>query len=292
MRISTVVVLSFILIHTSAFAQDLIVNSAGDSLNCKIIRIKDKHIFFSFSSNNEVKQGIIQLQQVRYYQEGFYPNSEIIFSRPFLGESNYKFRIGAYGGWSYLLARINENINSDLLSYMKDLKSGYHYGADFTVFKSENIGFGGKYSMFRTSNQLENVYVVSTTNGQIRTGILRDDIRIQYFGPAICTRLNTSNPNANVLLDFSLGYMTYKNNATLIEDFTLQSDALGLMWNVGIDKPIDENLVLGIFLAFKFGALRYYDYQDQNQIRRIELDEDNYENITRIDLSIGLRWRK
>jgi len=40
------------------------------------------------------------------------------------------------------------------------------------------------------------------------------------------------------------------------------------------------------------GTLNQYNYDDGKTKKTIKLEKDNLENISRIDLSIGLRWNK
>jgi hypothetical protein len=276
-----------------AKAQDLIVTEKDDSLNCKITQIKSNYIYFTFKYENEIRNTLLPAGQIKYYKKGFFSKSELPADKIKSVKGNYqKLRIGIYGGWSYMTAKVGSEVPSAFQQYTKDLKSGYHLGGDFSFFTSENIGLGIKHSMFRTGNELDNIYIVDPVTGQARTGKLKDDITIQYFGPAICTRVSSANKKTHFISDLSLGYLLYKNNATVIDDFTLTSGTLGLMWDFGADLSIDKNLSLGLFFAYKLGTLSQYNYDDGKQSKTIKLDKDNLENISRIDLSVGLRWNK
>jgi len=283
----------FLVCFTNVKSQDLIVTEKGDSLNCKITQTKSAYIHFTFKYENEIRNTLLPVGQIKYYKKDFFSKSEVPIDKIKNVEGNYqKLRIGIYGGWSYMTAKVSSKVPSAFQQYVKDLKSGYHLGGDFSYFTSENIGFGIKYSIFRTGNELDNIYAVDTVTGQVRTGKLKDDITIQYFGPTICTRISSANKKTHFISDFSLGYLSYKNNATVIDNFTLTSGTLGLMWDLGVDFPIDKNLSLGLFFAYKLGTLNQYNYNDSKQSKTIKLDKDNLESISRIDLSVGLRWNK
>lgn len=274
-------------------AQDLIVTEKGDSLNCKITRIKSDYIHFTFKYENEIRHTLLHVGQIKFYKEGFFAKAEVPVDKVKKVSGNYqKLRFGVYGGWSYITAKVNPKVPSAFQQYTKELKSGYHLGWDFSYFISESIGFGIQYSMFRTSNELDNIFVTNKETGKTRTGKLKDDITIHYFGPAVCTRLSSANKKRHFISDFSLGYLSYKNKAVLIDSFTLTGGTLGLILDLGVDFSLDKNLSLGIFLAYKIGTLNQVNRDDGIQSKTIKLDKDDLESLSRIDLSVGLRWNK
>lgn len=291
MRFYSLITLLFC--FTSVRAQDLIVTDKGDSLNCKITKIGNDFIHFTFKYENEIRNTLLPVRQIKFYKKDCYTKPEVPADKIKNADGNYqKFRVGIYGGWSNRTAKVSNSVPSAFQQYVKDLKSGYHIGEDFSYFISENIGFGAKYTIYRASNQLDNIYAVDTVTGQVRTGKLKDDITIQYFGPTICKRISSTNKKTNFISDFSLGYLSYKDNATVIDNFTLTSGTFGLFWDLGVDFSIDKNLSLGLFFSYTIGTLNQYYYDDGSKTKTIKLDQNNSENISRIDLSVGLRWNK
>src|SRR5438552_2699930 len=111
-------------------SQDLIVTDKGDSINCKISQIKKDFIHFTFKYENEIRNTLLPVEQIKFYQKDFYSTAEV---RPDqiknVKGSYHKFRIGAYGGWSYETASVSDNVPAEFKQYVKDLKSGYHFGA-------------------------------------------------------------------------------------------------------------------------------------------------------------------
>jgi hypothetical protein len=280
----------FLTYLTNVRSQDLIVTEKGDSLNCKITQIKSKYIYFTFKYENEIRNTLLPLGQIKYYKKKFYSKSEVPIDKLKNVNADYqKLRIGFFGGWSYMTGKISDKNPPFMQEYLKELKSGFHIGGDVTYFTSKNIGFGLKYSMLNTANQLDNINVVDTLTGRVRTGKLKDDITIQYFGPTICTRISSLNRKTHFISNISFGY---KNNATVVDNFTLTSGTFGAIWDLGVDFSIDKNLLLGMFFAYQTGTLNQYNYDDGKQSKIIKLDKDNLENISRIDLSVVLRWSK
>ena len=74
-------------------------------------------------------------------------------------KSFLKYRVSVNGGWSNRLAEVSEDVPDDLKEYVRELKTGYHYGIDITYFFSERAGFGFKNNRFNSENSLENIYL-------------------------------------------------------------------------------------------------------------------------------------
>jgi len=63
-----------------------------------------------------------------------------------------------------------------------------------------------------------------------------------------------------------------------------------VLFDLGVDFFVDNNLSLGFCFAFLVGSLHQYDYNDGKQTRTIKLDNNNLKGLSRLDLSVGLRW--
>lgn len=280
----------FLLCIHFGYSQDLIVTTKGDSLNCKIIYIESDFIHFKFKHENETRVTLMPVNEVKSYQKYFYSKSEVEPDK--LTNKNYqKLRLAIQGGWSYETAKVSEDVPASLRDYVKDLKSGYHFGGDATFFISESVGFGVKYSMFRTKNQVE-IYAQDTVTGQIRTGMLSDDITLQYIAPAVTARISSKDNNTHFYSSFALGYLDYKDNASIIDNFTLTGNTIGLLLDFGFDFVFTKDIGVGVGISYMVGSLKEFEYDDGQQKRKIEYEDGTAEGLNRLDISIGLRWYK
>jgi hypothetical protein len=294
-RIFLVIIYLFLGI-TIVNSQDLIVTENGDSLNCKITEIKKDYIHFIYKYESEVRSTLLPVWKINYYKQGFYPNSEIA-NTVVKGEKNkmvysgnyQKVRLSFNGGYSHLVAKISEGIPPDFKDYYKELRSGTHLGAGVGIFISESIGFGARYSHFKTKNEIRGIYAVNNYTGQVITGNLKDDITINYIGPAIYSRFYSRNKMSCFLANFSIGYLGYKDNAEIIEKFLVESSTIGVELDLEADFMIDKNIALGFGFGYVGGSLTKYDQTIGGKKTTIKLDPETPENISRIDLSVGLR---
>ena len=140
-----------ILIANTIYSQDLIVTNDGDSINCKITKVKTDNIYFTFKHKDEIRSTLLPKSSVKTHQFQYYQTSEVPKEKV-VGYENYQhFRLAVNGGYSYQTAKVAENVPSDFKDYIKELKSGYHFGGDLTYYFTEPLGFGIKYYLFKSS---------------------------------------------------------------------------------------------------------------------------------------------
>ena len=69
--------LVFVLLSQIGFSQDLIVTANGDSINCKITKVKSDNIYFTFRHKDEIRNTLLPLEKVSYHVANFFQNSEL-----------------------------------------------------------------------------------------------------------------------------------------------------------------------------------------------------------------------
>lgn len=283
--------LLFLVYSVAVQAQDLIVIKENDSVHCRIQRIKGEHIYFTYVNADKVMKTLVPLSQVSSYVYGFYATPEV----PVQPGEGYRdlptFRFGANGGWSYRTAKLGDNIPSELKNYMKNLRSGVHYGLDACWYFTDRYGVGFKYSSYNSKNSIDNISA-TLPDGTIRYGVMSDDITIQFAGAMFSSRIFDDQWSNCLVSNIGLGYLGFMDKAVLIDEFTLKGSTFGVCLEIGYDFRISENFVLGFQAAYVAGVLTELDYSDASGTEHIELEEEQYEGLHRLDLSIGLRFIK
>ncbi len=286
----TLVVLLLALSFNALKSQDLIVTLENDSVNCKITKVDEDFVYFSFTFRDVFRNTLISRDQIKNYQYNYLKKENTV--KPNLRSTNSlsKYRIAFDGGFSYMTAPVSKEIPGDLTQYVKELKSGFHYSVDANLFYSKNLGFGLKYVLFKTKNKKENVYEV-LSSGYKKYGEMEDDISVYYLGPSLLARIFSPNGQSVLLTGLSIGYVGYKNDAVLIDnDFIIRSKTAGIVWDIGWDYLISNKTAIGCRLSYIFGILTDYELDNGFNKTTIKLEKDSYENISRIDFSIGLRF--
>jgi len=257
-------------------AQDLLVTTAGDSLNCKITQIKGDYVYFTFTHQNEVRNTLMPKTQVKYYQYNFYTTSDIqphqiVGYRPEFPH----WRLAANGGWSYRTAPLADGLNSAEREYMKKLKNGFNFSLDASYFFSEMFGAGVKYDLFKTSNSSSTV---------------EDNISINFVGPAFAMRFFNQSKTNCWFMNYSIGYMGYTDKGNNYgQSGIIKGSTVGLVMDIGYDIALSKNWSAGIQLSLLYGMLTELDETVNGVTRTVKLEKDQYEGLGRLNISIGLR---
>lgn len=288
----TILTLSLFLFLTKAvFSQDLIVTDEGDSINCKITKVKAENIYFTFKHKDEIRNTLLPMSKVKEHQFDFYKINEVPVGHVVREENYQHFRIAINGGYSYQTAKLAGSVPADFKDYVKKLKSGYHFGGDITYYFTEPLGFGIKYYLFKSSNSLDNIYI-EDGEGNRTQGKMSDDLTITYIGPTFSTRILNHDKSNAFLMNVSLGYMGYSNNNIIIDKYKMTGSTLGLAFDLGYDIGLSKHVSVGFQISVLSGTLFNYNWNDGTTTQTIKLEKDEYESLNRIDFSVGLRYSK
>ncbi len=273
-------------------AQDLVVTPEGDSLNCKITKVKNNYVYFTFVHQNEVRNTLLPVSQVAGYQYNYFDSAILPVEYRHDKSAFPRWRLSFNGGFSYRLGKLPPGIDPSLKPYLKDLKSGAHYEAGVSYYFSEQLGAGLRYNHFLSKASADNIYV-TPPNGQTQYGSMSDNIGITWFGPLFSTRLLNGKKTGAVVLDVGIGYAGYRNKSVLLnENLSFKGGTAGLYWGIGYDIGLSKGTALGLQFGYTAASLTKYRISNGFRTETIELDKDNYESLSHIDLSVGLRFGK
>lgn len=278
--------IAFVIAASLVKAQDLIVTNTNDSLDCRITKVTNDHIYFSYLNNGELRKTLISKKDVKQFTKANPGSNESISVAGDFKPIFSRFRLAVNGGFSNRLGKVAK---SDFETYLKDLKKGSNIGVDASYFISESVGFGIKFSSFSANNKLNNVTMDSDGDGLPNNGSISDDITITFVGPGYSTRVVSTNGNA-FISSLSIGYLGYLNHSEVINyPFDLKGSTLGIALDLGYDIKLSDRLSIGAQCSLLRGTLTSITQVDGNYSRKIDLDKDEYESLSRLDFSVGLR---
>jgi hypothetical protein len=207
------------------------------------------------------------------------------------GQSNDPgFILNANVGPSFRLAKIPDGLSADNEDYIRELKSGLSY--DFSAYYvMHDRGYGLKYNVFRSKNERNNA-----TNFDPLVNIptsFSDDITISYIGPSFLYTELQDAKLGEAFIEVSFGYMSYKNKATINgQNFTIKGGNLGMIAGGGYHFRLHKQFLIGPQISFVGGTLRKFKYDFGNGYgETVSLDNDEYESLWRIDLSVSAKFR-
>ena len=285
------------------YSQDRIITMNNDTIDCKVNKITNNTIFFELTARNVKSSGKIPLSSVLNYTiSGKAAQEEPIAFEIIQFE---RFRLGLNGGLGYLLssskraeeAMVSQGLTTDQAqSYYRDMKSGMNANADLICLITPNFGAGVKYRFFDTSDNLEGFF--DPQDGvHLIYGTYGEKIYVNFIGAmAFYQQYIGSQKSFLVNSACSFGFTNYRNEAEYLNEYLLLTGKnFGLDYNIGLEYCINRNFSVGIDLSFFYSSLRKVKVTDGTTTTTVDLEKDEYENLTRLDLSIGIRlclWNK
>ncbi len=206
-------------------------------------------------------------------------------------KKDYKiFGLTLSGGWSRMIAKLPGDLPKEVEKYSNELRNGFHLDADIKYYLSDKVGLGVKYRRYNTRNEIANIGMVIDEN-TVRFGKMSDDITVQLIGPSLGARLPLGQGGTGLTLNYALGIITFKNNATLIDEYVVTGTTAGSCFSAGIESWINEQLGWGLGASLMSGTLMQMTVDDGTRRETIKLEEEEYENISRLDISARLMLR-
>jgi hypothetical protein len=273
-------------------AQDLIIKTNNDSIPCKINELGALYISYYFNNGGLIKSGNIATQQVKNFQYNVLPADSIFLKHKgrLNNNSGIGFYLSASVGLGYLFAPLPEGSIPDFYKkYLTELRSGTSIHVNAMYFINSRIGFGFHYDNFNTQNRIDKV-VVYTTNDTL-IGPLSDNINTHYLAPTLYIKFGNTKQSVLPMIALGIGYTNYVNDASLAIPFKIESSTIGLNLQGILDINMGYNLALSLKLGAYSGSLTKASITDINARSKRTVTYTEPDNISRIDIHAGLRYK-
>ena len=269
----------------SLYAQDLIVTNNGDSFNCKITKVKNEEVYFSYRYKNEIISTWLRLEKIEYCQFNYFEQAEVPVEKILANKIYPRFRLALHGGYAYRTVRLHPNTPSDLVKYEKKLRFGFTYGLDFSYYLSQYLGVGVGYNAFLTQNKIANRKIF--TDGHYKdVGEVSNDSRIDFIGAFIHSRKLSINKKRFFSCGLGIGYLEYNDKETAYsQSLTIEGATVGLCGVAAYDITIYKPLCVGFQLSYVFGFLPQAKVNNGYRTDILSLNK----NLCRAEFSVGLR---
>lgn len=306
-KITYLLALSLILLSNALYSQDLIVNTNNDSINCKVIKQNTETVFYFTYVNKEevtnaIKKSDVKSLVLNYYSKGVTDSVKKKTNTPTrAGTSTINrkprrqidiikgFRLSASYGAGYWVFINPSGMNSTMVDYFNELKTGNNFSLGFNYYGSSNFGVGFQFMDFSTKNTLSNATVIFT-NGTSKVGTIEDDISMNYAGVSFGYRIPLANNKWRMAADIGIGLSRYRNDAIFITNKTITSSNLGLNTQIGFDYILSKNLALGVTGTLIRSSANTFEVFDSSGTQTITLPDGERESHVRADISFGLRF--
>jgi len=314
-----VFILFFLLFtHAESFSQDRIILITGDTLKCTIGKVTKKFIYYSQNFNGISANGKIQKSSVKEWtfisteKEQIKPDlppemQDIKFAeesaKPEINENkvtvkrNDRFRTAFSGGMGYLTGNtdaVRENLQQmgvseeDSKNYYKNLKLGYFARASAYYRISNNYWLGMLYHGFYST-------------AEITTSIIMDDYNMYYgrlgeryfvnFAGASFFSSGRYGKNKKIGLNssYTIGPAFYRDEAEMYnEQILIKGTSFAQDLTIGVEYFIRSNISIGFESSLFLAKIRKIEVTTVDSSQTVELEEENFENLSRLNLSLGL----
>jgi hypothetical protein len=286
-----------------SYSQDRIITMNKDTIDCKINKITHSTIFFDMTTKGVKSFGKLPMTTILNYTisgKAAAAEQKTINSEPF-----ERFRFGMNGGLGSLLAsskKAEDNMvslgftQSQVKAYYKDLRSGIYANADLTYLITPSYGIGIKYEFFDNNSSMEG-FVDPNDGVNLIYTTYKEQIYVNFLGPSFFyQQFIRKQKSLKLYYAYSIGIATYRDEAEYLSGYYLLTGKnVATDLSLGLEYCISHHISLAADLSIFFSSIRRMKISDGSTSSTIKLDKDNYENLSRLDLSLGFRfyiWKK
>ena len=279
--------------------QDRIITLNHDTIACRITKITRSDIHFDVSSQGITTTGKMPLTGVLSYSVSPAKSPPPMYEAVRSGSPG-RLRLGLSGGMGYIFSSSDEAEDAmvslgiteeNAESYYSDLKSGWYGSADATWMITHSLGAGLRYKFFNTSAETEG-YFDPGDYYNIYFSAFRENIFVNYAGVSIFYQEPIGKKGVfSLYSSYSLGMAFYRDEFEVFYgNFLITGNALGMDGSVGLEYRISPLISAGAELSLFTSTIRKISVTDGDVVEKVDLEEDNYENLSRAEVSLGIRF--
>jgi len=287
-------------IVTGLSGQDRIITRNNDTIDCRIDRVSRSEIHFELLTHGVRTTGRLPITEVLSYS----------VSPSTLPEQEYKpletwlagtLRIGLNGGMGYLTGNSEAAeeamaglglASSAARDYYNNLKYGWYGGADAIWLFKGRYGAGLKYKFFYTGAATEGNFIPYEQN-YIYYSEYRENIYVNYGGVSLFySEPVGAKAKFSLYSGISAGITHYRNEMEILaESLLITGNAPGVDVTIGFDCEITPFLSAGAEASVFGSRLKKINLTNGLEEQTQELDKENYEDLSRLEVSVGIRFK-
>jgi len=253
------------------------------------IRIIKHQIPNIFNTGHEVYADILKIDTSIVHQRFNQKPEESYMKIPYP-----HLRLAINGGYAYNLGKDAPAFDTRIQTYNNRMRSYLNFGAEINYFVvNGQMGIGINYENVTSQNSLSGVTYLSA--GQIfSNNTLSDNLNIQYIGPmytAISRQITKNGIKDALIINVGMGNLSYTDTKIVdLNNYKITGSTLGTYYSIGYDRFISKNMALGIQLSYIRGLLGNYNLFDGTSTTHVQLDNNSYQSLSHVSLTVGLRF--
>jgi hypothetical protein len=195
--------------------------------------------------------------------------------------------LGAVAGPSLLVEHAPDSLDPVLQNFFNELRSGWHYGFETEYFFNKYIGAGVKYSRFNTKFEADSILVQIFSSKYYFD--ISSNMSFHTLAPMVYGRLPLLHNKLSVTGGLGPAWLLYRNIGKVVGDTSmLKGSSPGIASSLFVGYEIIPNLSLGLQTSYIHAFLKKFTKDDGTSQEVVNLDEKDYQNISRFDFSFGI----
>ena len=194
---------------------------------------------------------------------------------------------GALIGPSQLVEKAPDSLIPEIRDYLNKLRSGWHYGFETEYFFNQYIGVGAKYVSFNTRQAVDSIVVKLFSKTYYID--LSSKMNINTVSPMVYGRLPLMGNKLSLTGGIGPAWLFYRNIGKAVGDTLMfKGSSPGLSTSFRISYEVIPNLNVALQAGYIRAFLKKFTQDDGSTEKVVVLAEENYQNLSRYDLSFGL----
>ena len=210
-----------------------------------------------------------------------------------------RFRISLNAGPAYLAGNPENAIQSlqekgvsagDAKRYYHNLKMGFQARGSAYIHLMGNYWLGAMYHGFYSTSEITTPMAID--DDYMYYGKLGERYFVNFAGPSFfsANRYGLSK-QIGVNSSLTIGPAFYRDELEMLNDQVLiQGVALGTNLTLGLEYFFRSNISLGLESSLFSSQAKKVTVTTAHSNEEIKLEKENYENLSRLDLSLGIIW--
>jgi hypothetical protein len=275
-------------------AQDRIITWNNDTIVCEITNSGGHFIRFNVYQNGIETKGKINRSEAKkvIYDEGR-------ALRQSTGAEFRPWRVDLSGGLSYLVGDTKQGREEaerqgltpdEVDDYYQQILMGAQGQANLHYFIEPGLAVGLNYRYYSTQADLYATF--DPQDGvNLYHGRLEEKMFVNYVGPSLLSQYALSSDHKLLLSGaFSAGVAFFRDETSLLgTGFILTGNSFALNTHIGLEYFVMKQVSFGLNLGVFASKITKVKLDNGYQNTTIELEDDEQQNLTSLDLGAGLR---
>jgi hypothetical protein len=278
--------LLFLFCMKSALAQDLLVTTGLDSVNCKIEGKRGEFTLYKMVENNKIITKAIKQDHILLIKQNyFYTSDEPLLVKEKTNKKKLRTSI-SFGVNKTVLTKFQEEIGvKEYDDYIKKLTSSTTIQLELQQELSDRLGLSLRYDYYSASAREKNMPVrINYTNYLLD---FKDDLILHTFSPSLLYYKPLFKNKIKSTVSMGVDYTFYRNPYSIdFESYEVNAGNLGASLGAMIEYKLDKNISLGLNGRYRFGNIEKIEFTTSSNTREVELNGLEQINISRYSFGV------